>query len=89
MAHVKAESRVDDFDPTPHVIRYMRVEDVDLGDMVLGSTHQVEGIGMSEQRGKPAIRLDLHYVVGPVGESSARLILPYGHELEVKRYAVR
>lgn len=79
--------RVDAWDPTPHTIRFMTIEDVDLGDVVLG-THQVEGIGRAEQRGKAAIRLDLRYVAGPADEDSARLILPFGHELEVKRYDV-
>jgi len=81
------EPRVDAWDTHPHEIRFRPIEEVQLGDVVLG-THQVDGIGRSEQRGHPAIRLDLRYVAGPTEEESARLILPRGHELEVKRYIV-
>jgi hypothetical protein len=75
-----------DWDDTPHAIFTVGVGQVDLGDMVLGGTHQVEGKGRAEQRGVPAVRLDLEYRVTKTMEASARLILPVDHQLEIKRY---
>lgn len=76
-----------DWDQTPHaVFPLVGVGHVRLGDVVLGGTHQVDGIGRAEQRGTGAIRLDLRYLVGPTLEETARLILPIDHQLEVKRY---
>lgn len=75
-----------DWDQTPHAIYTVGIGHVELGDVILGGTHQVEGKGRAEQRGVPAVRLDLEYVVGQTMEGSARLILPIDHQLEVKRY---
>lgn len=76
-----------DWDDTPHAIfPTVGLGAVELGDVVLGGTHQVEGKGRAEQRGTAAVRLDLNYLVGQTMESSARLILPVDHQLEVKRY---
>lgn len=76
-----------DWDQTPHAIFPMTaMSAVTLGDMVLGGTHQVDGIGRAEQRGTPAVRLDLEYRVTRTMEVSARLILPVDHLLEIKRY---
>ncbi len=77
-----------DWDPTPHeIVEGVEVQDIRLGDVIIGGAFQVEGIGKAEHRGKPAIRLDLDYLVGPAEVSSARLIIPVGLELyDVKRY---
>lgn len=76
-----------EWDPSPHgIFPNVEVGNVRLGDVILGGTHQVEGIGRAEQRGAPALRFDLQYLVGPTMEATARLILPTDHQLEVKRY---
>lgn len=75
-----------EWDETPHAMFTIAVTQVNLGDVVLGGTHQVDGFGRAEQRGTEAIRLDLNYLVGPSLESTARLILPVDQMLEVKRY---
>lgn len=76
-----------DWDRTPHgIFPLVGLGHIELGDVVLGGTHQVDGIGRAEQRGAAAVRLDLVYLVGPTMEQSARLILPVDHQLEVKRY---
>lgn len=75
-----------DWDETPHALFQVGVAQVELGDVVLGGTHQVEGIGRAEQRGTPAIRFDLQLVVSASLEATARLILPLDHQLEIKRY---
>lgn len=76
-----------DWDPTPHAIySLVGMGHVELGDVVLGGTHQVDGKGRAEQRGTAAVRLDLSYLAGQTMEQSARLILPLDHQIEVKRY---
>lgn len=83
---IEPNPHFDDWDVTPHAYFTVGVGHVQLGDVVLGGTHQVEGFGRSEQRGTEARRFDLQYVVARSMEYSARLILPLDHLLEVKRY---
>lgn len=82
---IDPEPFFDDWDPTPHAHFFVASIDVQLADVVFG-THQVEGIGQAEQRGAPARRLDLAYVVGPSAQPTARAILPLDQQLRVKRY---
>ena len=82
---VEPEPFFDDWDPTPHAHFIVDAEGVKLGDVVFAS-HQVDGIGQAEQRGAPARRLDLAYVVGASTQPTARAILPLDQTLRVKRY---
>lgn len=82
---VAPEPFFDDWDPTPHGHFFVASADVQLADVVLG-THQVDGIGVANQRGDEARRLDLAYVVGASVQPTARLILPLDQQLRVKRY---
>lgn len=82
---VVPEPHFDQWDQTPHGYFILGVHSVRLGDVVL-ATHQVDGIGQAEQRGTPARRFDLQYVVGASTQATARLILPLDHQLLVKRY---
>lgn len=86
MSTITPNPHFDDWDMTPHAYLYTRIDRVELGDLVLGGTHQVAAFGVAQQRGADARRLDLTYVAGSSAEETARLILPTDHRLEVKRY---
>lgn len=83
---VDPEPHFDRWDPTPHAYFMLGVTQVRLSDVVLGGTHQVDGIGRADQRGAPAVRLDLTYVAASSEQPSARVILPTDQTIEVKRY---
>lgn len=83
---IEPNPHFDTWDPTPHAYFNVGIAQVTLADIVLGGTHQVDGIGRSEQRGFEARRLDLAYVAGPSMQDTARLVIPIDQLLEVKRY---
>ena len=85
---IEPNPHFDKWDVTPHAFFHIGVAHVQLGDVVLGGTHQVAGIGQANQRGMEARRLDLDYIVAPSMEASARIIIPIDQLLEIKRYNV-
>ncbi len=82
---VAPEPMFDQWDETPHGYFFLNATAVQLADVLLG-THQVDGIGLANQRGVDARRFDLEYVVGPSAQPTARMIVPLDQQVRVKRY---
>lgn len=79
------ESYRHEWDEAPHTIwAGVLVEEIKLGDFLMGGSQCVTGVAQAEHRGKPAIRLDVeNMATGGKG----RIVLTTGQQIgDVKRY---